>query len=118
MPLKLIKVDEATGEPLRDESGFCIQCPPNEPGEFIGKVVRGDPVKGTIIKYTYLHQTTYTALCIYYKTLLKERAPASQTFIFANIKTFRATGIPRPPRKRFLKTSLVRVTCTSARGTF
>jgi solute carrier family 27 fatty acid transporter 1/4 len=45
LPLKLIKVDEATGEPLRDESGFCIQCPPNEPGEFIGKVVRGDPVK-------------------------------------------------------------------------
>lgn len=54
LPLKLIKVDEATGEPLRDESGFCIQCPPNEPGEFIGKVVRGDPVKGTIIKYTYI----------------------------------------------------------------
>jgi hypothetical protein len=108
-------VDEATGEPLRDESGFCIQCPPNEPGEFIGKVVRGDPVKGTIIKYTYLHQTTYTALCIY-KTLLKEAL--HRLFIFANIKTFRATGIPRPPRKRFLKTSLVRVTCTSARGTF
>ena len=54
LPLKLIKVDEVTGEPLRDESGFCIQCPPNEPGEFIGKVVRGDPVKGTIIKYTYI----------------------------------------------------------------
>ena len=69
LPLKLIKVDEATGEPLRDESGFCIQCPPNEPGEFIGKVVRGDPVKGTIIKYTYIR---LLILLFAFKTLLKE----------------------------------------------
>ena len=45
LPLKLIKVDKATGEPLRDANGFCVSCQPDEPGEFIGKIVRGDPVK-------------------------------------------------------------------------
>ena len=48
LPLKLIKVDKTTGEPLRDENGFCIKCQPNEEGEFIGKIVRGDPVKGIV----------------------------------------------------------------------
>ena len=41
-------MDRTTGEPLRDENGFCIQCPPHEEGEFIGKIVRGDPVKGIL----------------------------------------------------------------------
>ena len=46
LPLKLIKVDKQTGQPLRDPgTGYCIPCQPNEPGEFIGKIVRGDPVK-------------------------------------------------------------------------
>ena len=45
LPLKLIKVDKQTGDPLRDANGFCIRCGPHEPGEFIGKIVRGDPVK-------------------------------------------------------------------------
>ena len=45
LPLKLIKVDKQTGQPLRDGNGYCIPCQPNEPGEFIGKIVRGDPVK-------------------------------------------------------------------------
>lgn len=45
LPLKLIKVDKATGDPIRDTNGFCIPCGPGEPGEFIGKIVRGDPVK-------------------------------------------------------------------------
>ncbi len=45
LPLKLIRLDKATGEPLRDDQGFCLPCPPGEPGEFIGKIVRGDPVK-------------------------------------------------------------------------
>jgi hypothetical protein len=25
--------------------GFCIRCAPGEAGEFIGKIVRGDPIK-------------------------------------------------------------------------
>jgi solute carrier family 27 fatty acid transporter 1/4 len=45
LPLYLIRVDKNTGEPLRDADGFCIRCEPGEPGEFIGKIVRGDPVK-------------------------------------------------------------------------
>ena len=45
LPLHLIKVDKETGEPLRNERGFCIKCEPGEPGEFVGKIVKGDPVK-------------------------------------------------------------------------
>ena len=45
LPLKLIKVNSETGEPLRDDNGFCIRCQPGEEGEFIGKIVKGDPVK-------------------------------------------------------------------------
>ena len=45
LPLKLIRINRDTGEPLRDAQGFCLPCPPGEPGEFIGKIVRGDPVK-------------------------------------------------------------------------
>ena len=45
LPLFLIKVDQETGEPLRDERGFCINCEPGESGEFVGKIVKGDPVK-------------------------------------------------------------------------
>ena len=45
LPLKLIKVNSETGEPLRDNDGYCIRCQPGEEGEFIGKIVKGDPVK-------------------------------------------------------------------------
>ena len=46
LPLRLIKVDKETGQPLRDaQTGFCIPCDTGEPGEFVGKIVRGDPVK-------------------------------------------------------------------------
>uniref|UniRef100_A0A0K8TSP3 Very long-chain fatty acid transport protein n=1 Tax=Tabanus bromius TaxID=304241 RepID=A0A0K8TSP3_TABBR len=37
-PVCLIKCDEATGEPIRDENGRCIRCKPGEPGVFIGKI--------------------------------------------------------------------------------
>ncbi|XP_035706184.1 long-chain fatty acid transport protein 4 isoform X2 [Folsomia candida] len=44
-PLKIIKVDEVTGEPLRDkDTGFAIECKPNEPGELIGKIRRSHPL--------------------------------------------------------------------------
>lgn len=37
-PVNLIKADEDTGEPIRDEKGRCIKCNPGEPGVFIGKI--------------------------------------------------------------------------------
>jgi fatty-acyl-CoA synthase len=38
----LVRFDFETGEPARDEHGFCIRCGPNEPGEALGRVVN-DP---------------------------------------------------------------------------
>ena len=38
----LVVFDVETGEPARNEQGFCIRCAPNQPGEAIGKVV-SDP---------------------------------------------------------------------------
>jgi fatty-acyl-CoA synthase len=38
-PIALIKCDLATGEPLRDQNGFCQACGPDEPGEAIGKIL-------------------------------------------------------------------------------
>ena len=38
-PVALIRIDPETGEALRDESGRCIRCRNNEPGEAIGKIV-------------------------------------------------------------------------------
>jgi len=35
----LVRHDVATGEPVRNEQGFCIRSSPNEPGEAIGRVV-------------------------------------------------------------------------------
>ncbi len=35
----LVLFDVETGEPVRNEQGFCIRCAPNEIGEAIGKVV-------------------------------------------------------------------------------
>lgn len=41
----LIKVDEVSGEPLRDPvSGLCIKCGPNETGELIGLIKGKDPM--------------------------------------------------------------------------
>ena len=46
LPLYIIKVDRDTNEVTRDSrTGFCIQCAPGEGGEFIGKIVKGDPLK-------------------------------------------------------------------------
>jgi solute carrier family 27 fatty acid transporter 1/4 len=63
-PMYVIKVDDVTGEPVRNSDGLCIECEPGtndngklvsntfytllltgEPGEFIGKIVVGHPVK-------------------------------------------------------------------------
>jgi fatty-acyl-CoA synthase len=39
-PAALIKVDIATGEPLRNERGFCIRCAPHEAGQLIGRIAK------------------------------------------------------------------------------
>ncbi|RXG72415.1 Long-chain fatty acid transport protein 4 [Armadillidium vulgare] len=44
-PVALIKIDEDTGKPLRDENGLCHLCKPGEPGEFVGRIVRNDPIR-------------------------------------------------------------------------
>lgn len=64
-PFSLIKVDDETGEVLRDKSGLCITCEPGESGEMVGLVRtsdrggpekfkayvdRQDPNKGKIIR--------------------------------------------------------------------
>ncbi|KAF2900859.1 hypothetical protein ILUMI_05326 [Ignelater luminosus] len=37
-PVTLIKCNEATGEPIRNSNGRCIECEVNEPGLLIGKI--------------------------------------------------------------------------------
>ena len=31
---------------MRDKNGLCVLCKPGEPGEFIGKIVKGHPSRG------------------------------------------------------------------------
>jgi fatty-acyl-CoA synthase len=38
MPVALVKFDQGTGVPLRDESGRCTRCEVNEAGEAIGEI--------------------------------------------------------------------------------
>src|SRR4029077_7070686 len=38
-PAALIKLDVESGDPVRDEQGFCRPCLPNETGEAIGKIL-------------------------------------------------------------------------------
>lgn len=42
-PISIIKVNEETGEPIRNKSGLCIPCKPDEPGVFIGKIKPNNP---------------------------------------------------------------------------
>ena len=45
-PIFLIKVDETTGQPLRDEStGLCLVCEPGEPGELIGRIKQNNHLR-------------------------------------------------------------------------
>jgi len=44
-PVSLIRIDE-NGEAIRDENGLCVKCEPGEPGEFVGKIVKGHPSRG------------------------------------------------------------------------
>jgi fatty-acyl-CoA synthase len=38
MPVALVRFDEASGAPLRDERGLCVSCAVNETGEAIGEI--------------------------------------------------------------------------------
>ncbi|XP_047545070.1 long-chain fatty acid transport protein 4-like [Vanessa atalanta] len=42
-PIAIIKVDEDTGEPIRDAKGLCQLAQPHEPGVFIGKIKPNNP---------------------------------------------------------------------------
>jgi len=42
-PLQLIKIDEESGEPVRDSQGLCIRCRPGDTGEMVG-VIKSDPL--------------------------------------------------------------------------
>lgn len=45
-PVDLVRVDEDTGELIRDDvSGLCVRCQPGEPGQIVGKI--RDSVKTT-----------------------------------------------------------------------
>lgn len=44
-PVSLIKVDEATGEPIRGKNGLCQRCKPGEPGMFVGKIQVNHPIR-------------------------------------------------------------------------
>lgn len=44
-PMCLLKVDKETRVPLRDSRGLCIPCKTGEPGELVGRIERGHPVR-------------------------------------------------------------------------
>jgi fatty-acyl-CoA synthase len=46
-PLALVRFDEASGEPARNEQGFCMRCDPDEPGEAIGRIGDGAASHGS-----------------------------------------------------------------------
>jgi hypothetical protein len=39
-------------EPLRDAQGFCIPCQPGQPGELVGRIERGHPVRKAVMKFS------------------------------------------------------------------
>lgn len=49
-PVRLIRIDEATGLPIRNEKGLCISCRPNQVGELVGvsRVPYGPPNNGAL----------------------------------------------------------------------
>ncbi|GFS03074.1 long-chain fatty acid transport protein 4 [Elysia marginata] len=44
-PITLVKVDPSTNNIVRDSSGVCVLAKPGEPGELVGKIVKGNPVR-------------------------------------------------------------------------
>ncbi|XKL61134.1 hypothetical protein PGB90_008191 [Kerria lacca] len=44
-PISVIKVNPATGEPVRNNKGLCIRCAAGEQGVFIGKIIPSNPAR-------------------------------------------------------------------------
>ncbi|KAH8384846.1 hypothetical protein KR093_009949, partial [Drosophila rubida] len=44
-PISVIRADLHTGEPIRNEKGLCELCGVQEPGVFVGKIVKGNPCR-------------------------------------------------------------------------
>uniref|UniRef100_A0A0B6Z9V5 Very long-chain fatty acid transport protein n=1 Tax=Arion vulgaris TaxID=1028688 RepID=A0A0B6Z9V5_9EUPU len=44
-PITLMKVNPETNEIIRDKNGICVKAEPGEPGELVGKIVKGNPVR-------------------------------------------------------------------------
>ncbi|HVS78383.1 MAG TPA: long-chain-acyl-CoA synthetase [Steroidobacteraceae bacterium] len=45
-PVALVRCDQSTGTPIRDDQGRCIRCEPGEPGEAIGRIASGGKAAG------------------------------------------------------------------------
>ena len=39
-PIKVVRFDVESQQPVRTADGFCVECDPDEPGEVIGKILR------------------------------------------------------------------------------
>ena len=46
-PVALVRCDPSSGAPIRDAQGWCVRCPPGEPGEAIGRITAGAGSAGT-----------------------------------------------------------------------
>lgn len=44
-PITIIKCDEDTKEPLRDQTGYCVKCKEDESGLLIGRIVATSRLK-------------------------------------------------------------------------
>jgi len=45
VPLKVVRIEEATGSILRDEEGRVFECDEGEMGELVAKIYRNHPIK-------------------------------------------------------------------------
>ncbi|CAG9540409.1 unnamed protein product [Cercopithifilaria johnstoni] len=43
-PVRLLKVDDDTGELIRTKDGFCVACKPGETGEMVGVIMESEPL--------------------------------------------------------------------------
>ncbi|VIO88925.1 Uncharacterized protein BM_BM3002 [Brugia malayi] len=43
-PVRLLKVDDDTGELIRTKDGFCVACKPGETGEMVGVIMDNEPL--------------------------------------------------------------------------
>lgn len=56
-PASLVKLDPASGVPLRNDDGFCIACSRGEPGEAIGRIGSAEQGGGRFEGYTDAGET-------------------------------------------------------------